>query len=135
MTRWDWAWAANTGFLWLGVFYGRLIDPDVLLPACYVWATWFVAQEALGTVLSISTGTSGRTWSEWQQTFADSDKGHSFVDTLTGWDAFVTANVILAAYAVGYVICVTWGQVLGMTVGALVALWLYAHFQNNRKHG
>ena len=134
MTRWAWAWAANTGFLWLGVFYGRLVDPDVLLPAAWVWAAWFVGQEALGTWLNWRTSSSGRTWSEWNQVYANMDKGHSFVDTLTGWDAFVTANVILAAYAVGYVIWISWDPMLGMTVGALTALWLYAHWQNNWKH-
>lgn len=131
MTRWTWAWAANTGLLWLIVFYGRLVDPDVLLLGGYVWATWFVAQEAFGIWRNVTTGTSGRTWSEWNERWADMDEGDSLIDRLTGWDAFVLVNVLMAAYLVGYVVAATWGLLIGTAVGALVAMWLYTHWQEN----
>lgn len=134
---WMWAWGLNILAVWAVAFYGWFLDPETRVLLGLAWLSWFVPQEALGLWCNHKNPTPelARTFSQVMQYFAATDKGHSFLDTVTGMDAFVTATVFVASYVVGFCLTATWGLPMGVPVGALMFGWLYGHWHNRGKHG
>ena len=135
---WLVAWALNVAFMYALVFYGTLVNAGLMLKLGMIWTAWFFVQEMTGFVVEARAPKGPeivRTFSQFFQWFAAKDKGSSFLQTLTGWDAFVTASCLVAGYIAGYVAAAGWGVALGVIVFAGVASWNYGHWQNRRRHG
>jgi len=141
-----WAWGCNILAVWGLTFFAAGIEAwglaerrDLLLGAM-VWCLWFIVQEGAGWYYGDLARRRGdtrelaRTYSQVMQMFAARDPGHSFWQTLTGWDLFVTANCLMVGYIPGYAVGAFWGWAAGWLVGASIAIWNYYHWQNRRKH-
>lgn len=132
---WGFAWSLNTAALWAAL--GALIAGwPYATAAAVVWLAWFAAMEYLGWRQNVATGTSGRTWSEWQQTFAEADPGSRFPGTFTGMDLWVSLNALATGALVGAGLWRVAGNALGSAAAGLaLALALYLHWQDNRRWG
>ena len=132
---WRLAWSLNTAALWLALIAALAGWPGATA-AALVWLAWFALQEYLGWRRNIATGTPGRTWSEWNQTFADTDPGAHFPETLLGLDYFVTLNALAAGALLSCGLADVTGHWVGSSAsGAALALLLYLHWQDNRRWG
>jgi hypothetical protein len=132
---WHRLWAINTAALWAALI-AQLAGWPHATAAAVAWLAWFAAQEYFGWRQNVSTGTSGRTWSEWNQVFADADPGARFPGTLLGLDLFVTLNALAAGALLGLSAARVTGNWLGSAAsGAALALLLYLHWQDNRRWG
>lgn len=135
---WMWAWGVMLLALQVITLYGWILDRRALLVLGTAWTLAFVVLEGWGWIVNVRRHGEpeiARMLSQVMQWFAARDKGHSFVATVTGWDALVTGVCIQAGALVGYMAGQSIHPYLGWWMGAVVAIWLYGHWHNRRKHG